>query len=154
MSPWTAGALAVWTLGLAYCDLRFRRIPNLALLAIAAPAVLSVILCGQGLLGADYRQSLGGLALGGAPFLAGYRSGDVGAGDVKLAALQGFVLGAGWMVPALLVSGLVLGAMALAARLGARRSGRALPLLPAGVALAAGFLCALGARLLGAGTGF
>ncbi|MBL6749196.1 MAG: prepilin peptidase [Nevskia sp.] len=151
MSPWTAGALAAWTLGLAYGDLRYRRIPNLALLVVAAPACMSMILCGQGLLGADYRQSLGGLALGGVPLLAGYRSGHVGAGDVKLAALQGFVLGADWMLRALLVAGLVLGAMALAAWLGRRPPGR---VLPAGVALAVGFLCALAGRLLGAGTVF
>lgn len=138
-SWWMAGLLTAWGAAVVWFDLRQRRIPNVLLILLAVPAVLAVAVDRRGLLGAGASDSLLGLVVGAAPLLAGYFIRQVGAGDVKLSALQGFILGVDGAARALLVGGIALGLMSALAyvRLKASGSGRK---LPAGVALVAGFV--------------
>jgi len=101
-----------------------------------------VVIYRQGLLGAGALDSLSGLFVGAAPLLAGYLIRQVGAGDVKLSALQGFILGVNGTCKALLIGGVVLGLMSALAyvRLKLRGPGEK---PPAGVALVAGFLATI-----------
>lgn len=138
-SWWLTGLFVAWALAVAVYDVTQRRIPNSLLILLAVPAVLAVAVNSHGLLGAGIWESLAGLCLGGAPLLAGYLIRQVGAGDVKLSGLQGFVLGLGGVGKALLISGVVLGVMSLFAWL--RRNEQTPRLrLPAGVALVVGFI--------------
>lgn len=138
-SFWLAGLFAAWGATVVWFDVRQRRIPNALLILLAVPAVLAVVVYRRGLLGADVQDSLFGLTVGAAPLLAGYFIRQVGAGDVKLSGLQGFVLGVNGTCKALLIGGVVLGLMSVAAsvRLKLYGTGRR---PPAGVALVAGFL--------------
>jgi Flp pilus assembly protein protease CpaA len=138
-SWWLTGLFAVWAFTVAVHDVTQRRVPNSLLMLLAVPALLAVTINRHGLLGAGIRESLAGLFVGGAPLLAGYLIRQVGAGDVKLSGLQGFILGIGGIGKALLISGVVLGIMSLFALL--RRNEQAPHLrLPAGVALVVGFI--------------
>jgi Flp pilus assembly protein protease CpaA len=140
MGPlWLAGLFTAWGGAIAWFDVRQRRIPNALLILLAVPAVLAVVVYRRGLLGADALDSLSGLLVGAAPLLAGYFIRQVGAGDVKLSALQGFILGVNGACKALLIGGVVLGLMSALAyvRLKLRGPGRK---PPAGVALVAGFV--------------
>jgi len=87
---WIAGGAVLLCGTAAWCDLRFRRIPN----ALTLPAVV-VALClhgathaGKGLL-----LSLAGMVAAAALVLPGYALGYTGAGDVKLLAAVGALLG-------------------------------------------------------------
>jgi len=95
-------AAAIWT------DCREHRIPNGAVLVVLAAALgLQILANGPGGLGAW----AGGLLAGGALFLPFYFARAMGAGDVKLMAAAGSVLGPGGAVYACLltlVSGMLL----------------------------------------------
>jgi len=135
------GLLAIWALAVAISDVRQRRVPNLLLILLAVPAVLTLVVNHHGLLGAGIWDSLAGLVLGTAPLLAGYFIRQVGAGDVKLSGLQGLVLGMGGSVKALLISGIVLGAITALALLNfGKKEQTRLMRLPAAVALVVGFI--------------
>lgn len=142
MGSWMVGPLAVWGLAVAVYDVRQRRVPNILLILLGVPALLALVVNRQGLLGAGIWESLGGLALGAAPLLAGYLIRQVGAGDVKLSGLQGFILGAAGACEALLISGVVLGLMSLFAM---RQRNRGTPdiRLPAALALVVGFVATI-----------
>jgi prepilin peptidase CpaA len=112
--------LAVILLAGAACftDLRWRRIPNfLVLSGLFLGAVLNLALGGWRGLAA----SLEGAGLGLALFLPFFALGGMGAGDVKLLAALGSLLGPASLLGVALVGALVGGAMALAAALWRRR---------------------------------
>jgi Flp pilus assembly protein protease CpaA len=141
-SFWLAGLFAAWGAAVVWFDVRQRRIPNALLILLAVPAVLAVVVYRRGLLGADALDSLFGLLIGAAPLLAGYLIRQVGAGDVKLSGLQGFILGVNGICKALLIGAVVLGLMSALAyvRLQLRGPGRK---PAAGVALVAGFVATI-----------
>ncbi len=143
MGSWLlTGLFAVWAFAVAVYDVRQRRVPNALLILLAVPSVLSVVLDGHGMLGASGWASLAGLAIGAAPLFAGYLIHQVGAGDVKLSGLQGFVLGSQSIGKALLISGVVLGLMSAYALLGRNRKASQ-SRLPAALALVIGFVATL-----------
>ncbi|MDB5974819.1 MAG: prepilin peptidase [Nevskia sp.] len=140
--------LVIWALAVAGYDLRQRRVPNLLLLVVAVPAVLSFGVFRQGLLGMGGGSSLLGLVVCALPYLPGYIWGKVGAGDVKFAGLQGFLLGGVGAFKAFIVSAVALGLIAVFAAL-AKSDRVHASRLPAAVALAVGFLwVVLGGYLL------
>lgn len=143
MGSWLlTGLFAVWALAVAIYDVRQRRVPNYLLILLAVPAVLAAMFNHRGLLGASIWESLAGLFLGAAPLLAGYLIRQVGAGDVKLSGVQGFVLGVGGAGKALLISGVVLGLMSFF--VWARKNRQTPHLrLPAAVALVVGFVATI-----------
>lgn len=137
--PQTAAgyALGVWAGAVAWSDLRRRRIPNVLLVLMLVPAVLALVVDGQGLLGRSALSSCAGLLIAGLPLLPGYAGGQMGAGDVKFSACLGFVLGAAGALEMLLISALLIGAASFAAlQLGSDRARR----LPAAPMFAAAFL--------------
>ena len=85
-------------------DLRTRRIPNQL---TAAMAVIGLGLAGTGLSGITLGAALVGLVLGFAVMLPGHLLGATGAGDVKLMAAAGALLG-----PALVLSAFIFAAIA------------------------------------------
>jgi Flp pilus assembly protein protease CpaA len=146
MGWWIPGLLAIWALAVAVCDVTRRRVPNALLILLAVPALLSLAVDHHGLLGVGVADSLAGFAVGTVPLLVGYWMGRVGmrlvgAGDVKLSGLQGFILGGAGSGKALLISGLVLGLMSAWAlvRLKFAESAPSVR-LPAAVALVVGFV--------------
>lgn len=132
-------SLLVWALAIAVIDWRQRRVPNVLLLAMVLPTLGWLIWRGEGPLGVTWPASLAGLGLGLVLTLPGYLASRLGAGDVKLAATMGLVQGMPEILWTLLVAGLVLGAMSLAAvQLMGFANARQLR-IPAAVALSAGF---------------
>jgi prepilin peptidase CpaA len=86
---WIAGGAVLLCGTAAWCDLRYRRIPN----AITLPAVV-VALCLHGAThsGPGLLLSLAGMVAAAAFVLPGYALGFTGAGDVKLLAAVGALL--------------------------------------------------------------
>jgi prepilin peptidase CpaA len=85
--------LAVLVLGVgagAFIDLRTRRVPNALTLTLAAVGILCAAV---GVSGLTIGASVLGLALGLGLMLPGYMFGATGAGDVKLLAAAGALLG-------------------------------------------------------------
>lgn len=133
------GALLFGAASIAAADWRWRKVPNLLLLVLLLPTAAWLLLQGVGPLSVPWQLSLVGALIGAALTLPSYLLKRLGAGDVKLAAVLGLVLGwpnIGWM---LLCAALLLGLMSLAAlRLLGVANARTLR-LPAAVALAGGF---------------
>jgi prepilin peptidase CpaA len=141
--------VTAWAVAIAAWDLRYRRVPNPALLPALLLLVAGFALDGRTPLGADGVSSLAGAAIATLLLLPGYALGKLGAGDVKMAALLGAFAGWAATIEILLFAGLALGLMAMGAAAAGRRKAR----LPAAVALAAG-LCLewwLGPVWIGAG---
>lgn len=122
--------LAAILYGAVRAGLRERRIPNqLVVIGIVAGLFLHTVLPdGNGFLaawpgGVGPWQSLRGLAIGGAAMFPFYRMGAVGAGDVKLMAAIGAILGPADIVPVILGTLLAGGAVALAVILHRRCAG-------------------------------
>lgn len=88
-SHWIAGGAVLLCGTAAWCDLRYRRIPN----ALTLPAV-AVALCVHGVThgGPGLLLSLAGMLAAAALVLPGYALGYTGAGDVKLLAAVGALL--------------------------------------------------------------
>jgi prepilin peptidase CpaA len=102
--------LAAGALGAAAIDVRTRRVPNALTLSLAA-AGLAFAVAGIGrvtVLGA-----LAGMAIGFALMLPGHLFGATGAGDVKLFAAAGALLGPAATATAFLYTALAGGALAL-----------------------------------------
>jgi prepilin peptidase CpaA len=135
-----AGLLAIWALAVAAFDWKQRRVPNLLLALVAVPAIVAFPVARHGLLGAGIEQSLIGLGIGALPYLPGYMLGKVGAGDVKLSGLQGFLLGGGGAVKAFVVAAIALGLIAIFVALTKKSDRNQASRLPAAVALVVGFL--------------
>src|SRR5215204_4623251 len=89
--------LALVTAYVSYTDVRYRRIPNVCVLATLAGGILLNAAFGglPGLL-----SSLGGFALAFGIMLVLHLFGTMGAGDVKLFGAVGAVIGAGLVLPA------------------------------------------------------
>lgn len=94
----------------AVIDAKQRRIPNAISLATA---VAGLTLAGTGVSGVSLAASLVGIMIGFTLMLPGHLLGATGAGDVKLFAAAGAVLGAGKMVPAFLFVALAGGVLAV-----------------------------------------
>ena len=145
-------ALGCWAATAAGVDLRFRRLPNLLLLALLLPAVIALAWTGPGLLGASPAQSLLGLMVATLPLLPGYAAAQLGAGDVKAAAVLGLLLGgpvaaAEMLLIAALLLGLACAWILLRRRLGAHQRLARIPAMPA---FAAAFVLQLAfGRVLG-----
>lgn len=148
-----AAALVLWAAAVAWIDWRQRRIPNGLLLALLLPALVLLAWRGQGLLEERWVSSAVGLAVGLAVTLPGYAVAKLAAGDVKLAAVTGLVLG--WPLTAwsLLAAGVVLALMSVGALLlwGFAGSRQRQVRLPAGVAFAGGFAAVVLLRLFSVG---
>jgi len=94
----------------ALVDLWSRRVPNKLTLAVA---VLGVTLAVLGLSGLSLMAALGGLAVGLLLMLPGHVIGATGAGDVKLLAAIGTLLGPSGILVAFLYSAIAGGVLAL-----------------------------------------
>ena len=99
-------------------DLRTRRIPNPL---TATMAVTGLGLAAAGLSGISVWAALGGLVLGLGFMLPGHWLGATGAGDVKLMAAAGALLGPALVVSAFLFTAIAGGALALVIAVQRRR---------------------------------
>ena len=102
----------------AVIDLRTRHVPNTVTLPTA---MLGVALAGAGASGVSLASSLLGLALGFGLMLPGHLFGATGAGDVKLFAATGAVIGAGLVFSAFCHTALAGGVAAVAYAAGRQR---------------------------------
>jgi prepilin peptidase CpaA len=105
----------------AAIDLRTRRVPN-PLTALLATA--GIALAATGLSGVSFGASLVGLALGLALMLPGHVFGATGAGDVKLFAAIGALLGPVPIAVAFVYTAIAGGVLALVVALHRRRRGQ------------------------------
>lgn len=94
----------------ALVDAAERRIPNLVSLATAAAGI---VLAATHVSGISLTSSLLGFAIGFALMLPGHLFGGTGAGDVKLFAAAGAVLGANRIIPAFLFVAIAGGVLAI-----------------------------------------
>ena len=108
-------ALSVWAGWMAWNDWQQHRIPNAGLVLVLVPALLCLAVNRQGLLHTPITDSLLGFLTAGGILLPGYALGYMGAGDVKLAAVMGLLLGVLPALKMLLVFAVLLGAMSLVA---------------------------------------
>jgi prepilin peptidase CpaA len=149
LATWIAVIAAVW-------DLRWRRIPNvLTIPAVVSGIALHGVQSGRG----GLVSSLWGMAIGGGVLLVFYILGGMGAGDVKLMAGIGALVGARLIFPVLVFMGVAGGIMAMGklivrysqvratlAQVGGDRQPGGGPMketMPYGVAIAAGTLISL-----------
>jgi prepilin peptidase CpaA len=92
--------LAPLAIIIAYYDVRYRRIPNaFVLAALVGGLIINLIFAGFG----GLLSSLGGCALAFFPLFILHLFGAMGAGDVKLFAAIGAVVGAQLVLPTLLI---------------------------------------------------
>ena len=118
MSNAAAGVLAAGLLAATVIDLRSRRIPNVL---TAAMAGLGIGLAATGTSGATVGASLAGLVLGLLLMLPGYALGATGAGDVKLMAAVGAIVGPALVLSAFICTSLAGGVLAIAVAIRRRR---------------------------------
>ena len=144
MSP-ASIALIAWAAAIAVCDLARRRVPSLALLAVLLLVGASFTLRGIGPLGLDPLTSFLGA---GVPLalLPAYAYGRLGAGDIKLAAAMGLVLGPLPIALVLVLAHLLLGVAAFWHRF---RQGPGPTRVAAAPAFAGAFTLVLAAAALG-----
>ena len=126
MSPSTAAPIILLTLlwiAVTYTDVRYRRIPNkIVLVTLISGLLLNAIFGGlHGLL-----LSLGGFALAFALMFVLHVFGAMGAGDVKLFAAIGSVVGVSLVLPTYLVVALTGGVLAVCKMLYARSTRKTL----------------------------
>jgi prepilin peptidase CpaA len=95
-------------------DVRRRRVPNVLTMGLAS---VGLVLAMAGVNGVTVGSALGGLALGLALLLPAHVFGATGAGDVKLLAAFGALLGPGGVFEAFLRAAILGGVMALAVAL-------------------------------------
>ena len=105
----------------AVIDIRHRRIPNAVVLATAAAGLT---LATVGISGITVTSALAGLAFGFLMMLPGHVFGATGAGDVKLFAAAGTLLGSGRIVTAFLFVAITGGILAVVIALRRGRLGR------------------------------
>jgi prepilin peptidase CpaA len=111
-------ALAAGALTATVIDIRTRRIPNAL---TAAMAGVGVGMAATGWSGVSLVASFAGFALGFALMLPGHALGATGAGDVKLMAAVGAMVGPGTVVTAFLFTALAGGVLAVAVAIRRRR---------------------------------
>jgi prepilin peptidase CpaA len=107
----------------AAIDLRTRRVPNVL---TAALAVAGLALAVTGVSTLSPGASLAGLALGAALMLPGHLLGGTGAGDVKLFAASGALVGPAHILAAFFYTAIAGGALAVAVAVHRRRLRRTL----------------------------
>ncbi len=135
--------MCAWAVLIAFCDGRWRRVPNALLVPVAGFGLVFQGINGHGVLGANLLTAGLGLVAGLALFLPGYLLRAAGAGDVKFSALAGFLLGLPAELVALLVcAGLLLG-LALVWRVRRMTGKSASERLPAAIAISGGFVAAV-----------
>lgn len=110
--------LAAGALAAAVVDIRTRRIPNVLTASISG---LGLAMAATGASGIGPGAALAGFVLGFLLMMPGYALGATGAGDVKLMAAIGAVLGPGLVLSAFLFTAVAGGVLALAV---AARRGR------------------------------
>ena len=110
--------LAAGVLAATAIDLRTRRIPNGL---TAAMTGTGIALAATGVSGISPAGSLFGFAVGLALMLPGYRFGATGAGDVKLMAAVGAIVGPALVVSAFLCTAIAGGVLAVAVAVRRRR---------------------------------
>jgi prepilin peptidase CpaA len=111
-------ALATGAVLATIIDIRSRRIPNMLTAAMTGVGLGLAI---TGLSGVSPAASLGGLAVGLMLMMPGYVMGATGAGDVKLMASVGAILGVQLVVTAFLFTAIAGGVLAVAVALRRRR---------------------------------
>jgi prepilin peptidase CpaA len=104
-------ALAAGALAATVVDIRTRRIPNAL---TATMAGVGVGLSASGVSGVSLLASMAGFALGLALMMPGHALGATGAGDVKLMAAVGAMVGPGTVVTAFAFTAIAGGIMAIA----------------------------------------
>ena len=107
----------------ATIDLRTRRVPNALSALLAASGVALAV---TGVSGLSLGASLAGAGLGLALMLPGHLIGGTGAGDVKLFAAIGALIGPGHIVAAFFYTAIAGGALALGIAVQRHRLGRTL----------------------------
>jgi prepilin peptidase CpaA len=110
--------LAAGVLAATVIDLRTRRIPNGL---TAAMTGIGIALAATGVSGLSVGGSFLGFALGLVLMLPGYGLGATGAGDVKLMAAVGAIVGPGLVVTAFLCTAIAGGVLAVVVALRRRR---------------------------------
>ncbi len=142
--------LSGWSAAVFIADWRTRRIPNGLLLVACGVFALNWGWAGEGNLGQSWRSSLVGVGLGAAVWIPGYLWGQVGAGDVKLAACCGLILGAYPTVVWLMLSSILLGGFSVLVKLApelarrlCRRDALAGRVIPAGACMMPAFVVVL-----------
>jgi prepilin peptidase CpaA len=115
--------LATGVLVATIVDIRSRRIPNAVTAAMAA---MGLGLAAAGLSGISLGASVGGLVIGLLLMLPGHALGATGAGDVKLMAAVGALIGIRTVIPAFLFTAIAGGVLAIAVAIRRRRLGVAL----------------------------
>ena len=118
MSSLAIGVLAAGLATATVIDLRSRRIPNEL---TAAMAVSGIALAALGWTGASVGASLAGLVVGFLLMLPGYALGATGAGDVKLMAAVGAIIGPALVLSAFLCTALSGGVLAIVVAIRRRR---------------------------------
>ena len=111
-------ALAAGALTATIVDIRTRKIPNVLTGSMAA---IGIVLAATGLSGISVGASLAGMVAGLVLMLPGHALGATGAGDVKLMAAVGAVIGIHVIVNAFLFTALAGGALAVVVALSRRR---------------------------------
>ena len=116
-------ALFVLVVGAALADLRTRRIPNwIALPGLIAGMVLNGYFRGS----SGVASAMLGALLGAAMFLGIYLAGGMGAGDVKLFAAVGAIVGPQSLLVIFVLTGILGGVAALALMLWRGKAGQAM----------------------------
>ena len=116
-------AVALGAAAATVIDIRTRRIPN-ALTAVMAAAGLG--LAAAGVSGISVGASVAGLLVGFALMMPGHMLGATGAGDVKLMAAVGAIVGPGMAVTAFLFTAIAGGVLAVVVAIRRRRLGATL----------------------------
>ncbi len=111
-------ALAAGALTATIIDIRSRRIPNALTATMAA---VGVGLAASGLSGISVAASIGGIVAGLALMMPGHALGATGAGDVKLMAAVGAIVGFRIAVTAFLFTAIAGGILAVAVAMRRRR---------------------------------
>ena len=112
------GTLAIGAVGGAVIDLRTRRVPNALTVGLAASGVAAAA---TGLSGVTVGASLTGFALGLALMLPGHLIAGTGAGDVKLFAASGTLVGPVTIATAFVYTAIAGGVIALVIAIRRRR---------------------------------
>ncbi|MDD5329944.1 MAG: A24 family peptidase [Sulfuricella sp.] len=106
-------AVIVWAGGLAYEDWRWRRLPNVLLAAGVVLGLVHWAAYGAMPFGATISDGAVAAVLGLAALLPFYRAGWMGAGDVKLSAVIGWLGGLQILLAVFLVACMVAGGLAI-----------------------------------------
>jgi prepilin peptidase CpaA len=111
--PIAAVFLSIWCLACAFYDVKQRRLPNLLTLGMHIPAVVILILTGQGLFGASVSSSFAAWGLALLLTLPAYAVNWLGAGDVKFLAALGLLTGLNFLLTSYVIAGLLAGLIVL-----------------------------------------